>query len=500
MTTHQLTVPQRGVLSFPAIGSRVRALLEQDVFSVLVIAIWVAILAASLPLLVVQDSFLAFVDGRLIARGGLPHVDTVTYWTLGQRWIDQQWGAHLVLYELARHGVRVAAVAGVACVGAALTAAAVASRKLGASPRSTAIGSLLPLVCSSWLAQVRTQSLALLPFVVVYALLASDARRPGRRVLLVLPLLVLWANLHGSVALGAGLAALYGLTMLCRPVARGRGLVLVVGAPLCMLASPYGVDLVGYYRTMLVSPPLAAFVQEWKPPVIGIPTLPFFASAFLLTALWARHQRVLTSFERWAIPVLLVGAMAAVRNAVWFELAAVVSLPRLLDALWPSRIVLTPQIRRLNLLLGSAATLLSVSVLGSQLAHPSAPLRDGRSPAAAAAVAAAAGPHGIVLADDLHADWLLWEQPSLVGRVAFDVRFEFFDRRQLQEIVAVQKGLDPVWTRCGVRASVVTLPGATPARSARFQGSFAQGARRVVSTPGFSAVAQTPAGRSCRRL
>ena len=107
--------------------------------------------------------------GRLIAQHGLPHVDTLTYWTVGRPWTDQQWGAHLVLYEVAQHaGLRTALLAGILCVVAALVGAAVAARKLGTSMRSAAFGLLLPLVGASWLTQVRTQSLALVPFVIVY--------------------------------------------------------------------------------------------------------------------------------------------------------------------------------------------------------------------------------------------------------------------------------------------------------------------------------------------
>ena len=501
MTTPELAVPRPGTFRFPADAGRVRALLETEVFSILVIATWASILAITMRLLVIQDTFLALVDGRLIAQHGLPHIDTLTYWTLGRRWIDQQWGAHLALYEVGRFGgVRAVALVGIACVVAALAAAAVATRKLGASPRSAAIGLLLPLVCSSWVAEVRTQSLALVPFVVVYALLALDARRPSRRVLFVLPTLVVWANLHGSVALAAGLTTLYGLTLLRYRDARGRAAALVFGAPLCALVSPYGLDLLGYYRLMLLHPPLASFVVEWKPPAVQLTTAPLFASAFVATALWARHHRTLTSFERWAILILLAGAMTAIRNAVWFELAAVVSLPRLVDAAWPSRIALTAGLRRVNLFLGTFAVVVASLVIAAQFAHPVAAFDYGRSPAAAKAVAAAAGSHGIVLADDEHADWLLWQQPSLAGRVAYDVRFELFDRRELQQIVSLQKGIRPTWRRCGATASVVTFSGPGQARLIDQQDELAPGARPIVRTPGISAVAQPPSASTCRRL
>ena len=46
-------------------------------------------------------------------------------------------------------------------------------------------------------------------------------------------------------------------------------------------------------------------------------------------------------------------------------------------------------------------------------------------------MAAAAGANGLVLADDVHSDWLLWEEPQLAGRIGYDVRFELLSPARL---------------------------------------------------------------------
>jgi len=489
------------VLALPPLARRARLVAESEALPIVVIAIWTSLLLVTMPFLVGQDTFLAFVDGRLVAQHGLPHADTLTYWSLGRPWTDQQWGAHLALYELARlGGVRLAAVVGVACVACALAIAATVARRLGASQRSVAVGLLLPVLGAPWLAQVRTQSLALAPFVLVYALLALDARRPGRRVLLVLPVLAVWANLHGTVVLAAGLTGLYALTLLRKRASRLRAGALLAGAPLCVVASPYGLGLVGYYHTMFVSAPLREYVSEWGPPTIGSASAIFFLSAFGLVALWARHGPVLTSFERWALPVLLFGALTAARNCVWFELAAAVSFPRLLDAAWPSRIALTAGVRRTNVALASLALAALVAVAATQLTRPASWVERGRSPAAAGAVAKAAGPDGIVLADEEHADWLLWQQPSLAGRIAYDVRFELFDRREMVAIRSLLVGSHAMWARCGVTARVVTFAHPWTRKRIAAQNVLAKGARQVADADGFSAVVQPRAATTCKRL
>jgi hypothetical protein len=41
-----------------------------------------------------------------------------------------------------------------------------------------------------------------------------------------------------------------------------------------------------------------------------------------------------------------------------------------------------------------------------------------------------------VLADDVHNDWLLWKEPQLEGRLAYDVRFELLEPGQLAKLSA----------------------------------------------------------------
>lgn len=490
----QDAIPPPLRVRMPAFGVRARQLVAADGLTVAVVAAWVALLAAAMPSLFVSDSWLALVDGRLVARHGIPHVDTLTYWTLGRPWVDQQWGAHLLLYDAFRvGGLTAVACLGVALVGAALAGIAVSARRLGGSPRSSVAGALLPLVGAPWLAQVRTQSFSLPLFVAVFALLAADARRPGRRVLLILPLLVVWANLHGSVALAAGLTALHGVYAVAK---RRRAGVALLLAPAALVASPYGLDVVGYYRLMLLHPPLASVVQEWRPVALHAATVPFFVSAFAAAALWGRHRAVLTWFERWALPILLVAALAAVRNAVWFELALAIALPRLLDAAFPPAEP-TAGARRLHAVAGSLAIVVAVAAVVAGLGRGPSWFDRAGSPAEAAAVAKAAGPDGVVLADDRHADWLLWQRPELAGRVAYDVRFELLSAGQLQRLGALDRAARDVWARCGSTMSVVTFHSAAGRRLLLSQRVLNPGAKLVVDSRNFGAFAQAPRGAPC---
>ena len=170
------------------------------------------------------------------------------------------------------------------------------------------------------------------------------------------------------------------------------------------------------------------------------------------------------------------------------------------DAVRPPTLELTLQARRVNTALACLAFAAVAAVLVVQLGRNSAWLDGNRSPGAAAAVAKAAGGDGIVLADDLHADWLLWQQPALAGRIAYDVRFELFDGRELRQLKLLADASHPAWRRCGIGARVVTFAGPADARVARREGVLAEGARTIASGKTFVAVAQPATGLPVCRL
>jgi hypothetical protein len=487
----------RPPLALPQHRDAVRAFVEREGLVVGIGALCVALLALVMPSMFVADSWLALVDGRVVARHGLPHVDTLGAWTLGKRWVDQQWGAQLLLYVVARAaGLRAVALVSVASVGAALAVAGVAARRLGGTARSAGLPLLLALLAAPWMAQVRTQTLALPLFVALYALLAADSRAPSRRVLLVLPLLAVWANLHGSAALAAGLVALHGLTLVRRRATRARGCALLA-APLALGASPYGpATLAGYYRTMLFDPPFAHVVSEWQPMGVGALTAIFLVAACAYAALWSAHRSALTPFERWATVLLLFAALQAIRNATWFALALAVALPRLVDAARPAAAP-TRRVRRSNVVVAAVAVAAAALLLVVAFTRPTGAFDRGGSPSEAAAIAAAAGRAGVVLADDEHADWLLWERPELAGRVAYDARFELLDRAQLAQVVALDRVRPAAWRTCGATARVVTFGSARGGRLLR--SLLPRGARLLFAANGLGAYVQRPRAGGCAR-
>src|SRR5215208_847781 len=179
-----------------------------------VVGLYLITLVGALPRELLSDSWFVILGGREVIEHGLPSHDTLAIWTQGRPWVDQQWLGQVAFYGFyAWGGIKAALLLHVAAAGSAFVLTIVAARRRGGSTRSVcwiALPAIFLLIWGSW--NARAQSLAIVLFVAVVWLLIQDARSPSRRVFLVLPLLALWANVHGTAITGSLLVALAGLT------------------------------------------------------------------------------------------------------------------------------------------------------------------------------------------------------------------------------------------------------------------------------------------------
>jgi hypothetical protein len=436
--------PREGGASLPARAVAVADWLGREAFLVVLFAIYVVGLTWNLPSHLASDTWMTFAFGREVFQHGLPHHDALTVWAHGRTWIDQQWLGQLIFYgAYALAGIRGAIAVQTLCLTAAMALAIVAARRHGGSTRSVTwitLGSFLVVAWGSW--TLRVQSLVFPLFVVLLWLLAEDSRRPSRRVLLALPIVVLWANVHGTAFLGAALVALRGASMLLerdRPFRdrRLRTAAVLLASPVLLLASPYGLSLVDYYHRLLLNPAFRQYVTEWAPTKLAIGTAPFYAVALLGVWLAGRCRSRLTLFEQAALFTTLVLALLAIRSVIWFMLAALVLLPVALDGVLSSHWG-NPRYRYLNRLIAVPAPFVCAWIVGGPLVHPAGWYTRDFPPAAGNAVArvADANPNVRVFANERFADWLVLRHPELRGRIAFDGRFELLTAEELRRIVA----------------------------------------------------------------
>jgi hypothetical protein len=355
-------------------------------------------LAVVAPGLVNQDTWLTLVDGRAIAEHGLPH-QHATVMSGSHAFVDQQWLAQLMLYALGSVGVAVAV-----CLGASLTGfglcAWIAHRR-GASALSLLLFSVWAAIAAPWGFQVRAQSLAVLLFGLTLLLLEGEVAW------LTLPLLVVWANIHGSVVVGVLLVVVHALV-------RRRWLLLC--APLCVFVSPYARELPGYYRTMLIDPPFGNAIKEWQHTRPSGLTAAFFA-LLLVAVLLARR---LSWRDRLMLLVLAVLALDAIRGLIWFVLAALAFLPAIAT-------------RRETLIRGTRSTCVALAATVGAIVSTASAFYSPHVPVPA---------RGPVFANEATADYLLWRKPSL--RVAYDVQFETLTAQQIDRLLAWRR-FEPGW-------------------------------------------------------
>ena len=191
---------------------------------------------------------------------------------------------------------------------------------------------LLVILASPWAWQVRAQTLALPLFTGLLWLLIDHQHRLDRRVLLALPILIVWGNVHGTAVMAAILVMGAGAIDLIRRRGDARvAVALVLAAPVCLLVSPYALDLPSYYHLMLVDPPFKGLIVEWRPTRPEAKTVLFFALTVVTAVLAVWQRRRLTLFEGFALALTFWVGIDAIRGVTWFVLTVLIVVPALLD-------------------------------------------------------------------------------------------------------------------------------------------------------------------------
>jgi hypothetical protein len=210
----------------------------------------------------------AFIAGR-----HLLHDDTYSYSAAGHRWRDHEWLAEVVMAAV----YNAAGVAGLklwkfVCTATALLFVADTEASTGAPP-TIQLAVLFAAACGFVLqAQLRPQMFSFVLLGALLALLARDNYRRGAQLWLAVPLMALWANLHGGFFIGIATLALYSVVAaLCDLVAgagwrRGAELALLtVVAAAATLTNPYGVGMWETVAHALRNPYTRDVVNDWQP-------------------------------------------------------------------------------------------------------------------------------------------------------------------------------------------------------------------------------------------
>jgi hypothetical protein len=266
----------------------------------------------------------------MVAEHALPRTDVLAWTTVGEPWLDQNWGAQLVLYGIWRlGGFPLLTVVHAALTVATWALVVAACRRRTANLRLIAGAVLAGYAASAAAFSVRPQMFSLLLFAVELYLLEVARTRP--RAALAIPLLMpLWANLHGAFIVGIGLLVIEAAAAAWRRDRAGvaRWLVVTVASVAGLLVNPWGVRVLHYAISLPTNRTVTEIVSEW-----GATSARHLAGALAMAAMGLlavalvrapAPERVPEQLLRMAL--LAVLALWANRATAWFGLALPVAL------------------------------------------------------------------------------------------------------------------------------------------------------------------------------
>ena len=298
-------------------------------------ALW-AFLAVGLPILAALLANLSSVDlayhlragGIVLDGGGIPDRDTFTFTAAGASWLNQQWGAQVALaavYRLA--GWTGLVVLRAALVGILFGLVFAICRVGGLSRRVAAWLTLGVFVVTAVTLGLRPQLFGMVLFALVVLLVVDRRRRPGL-LWLVVPITLLWANLHGSFFLGPLVVGLAWIADLHDRDRRApRTLVVAVVAAVAACVNPFGPQVWLYTAGLTTNALVTARITEWQPTSLrSVPGALFFGSALLAAALIARRGRAMPWPSLLWLAVFFAIGVYAIRGVAWWPIAAAFQL------------------------------------------------------------------------------------------------------------------------------------------------------------------------------
>ena len=263
----------------------------------------------------------------------IPHADIYSFTKAGSEWVTHEWLSEVLLYGI----YRLSGWGGLLFIFSALLTLALylSYRYCEGQPYIAAIAVLLAAAASSPLFGIRPQMITFLLASVFITLLRKYSQDGhSRRLWWMVPIMLLWVNLHAGYALGLALIGLFLISLaldrewhLLRPLA----LVLVACTAVVPL-NPNGFRMFSYPVETLTSPAMAAIINEWASPDFHRVTfLPLALLLFTLLAVLALSTRKPRLGELF---LLLITGFGALRSARHIPIFALMAAPILAKYLW----------------------------------------------------------------------------------------------------------------------------------------------------------------------
>lgn len=283
---------------------------------------------------------------HIVESRGIPHTDIFSTVFFGREWITHEWLSELFIYsiyQLLGLGGLIVAFSLIITAGFWIVYQRCARR--AGHPYVSGFALILGALTAAPTWGVRPQMFSFLfasIYVVVLHNYAQDEKR--RSLWWLVPLMVVWVNMHAGFAVGLALIvltiaglALEGILSREESVSvvwrRGRPLLLV--GTICggaVLLNPHGARMYLYPLETLKSHAMMKYIEEWFSPnfheVMFLPLLLLIFATFSVVALSSKRLRLL---DLVLLLATTAGALRSARNIPFFVLIA---MPLLVEHSW----------------------------------------------------------------------------------------------------------------------------------------------------------------------
>jgi len=203
----------------------------------------------------------------IIESRSIPHVDPFSFTRAGEQWIAHEWLSEVIMYSVFHAGGWIGLFL---LFGTTITAAlGICYKRCEGKPFIAALAVFLVAAASSPLFGFRPQMFTLLFASLFIALLDGYTYHGRRRVIWLLPLLMLfWVNLHAGFALGPALILLFvAMAFLDREWKKIGPLLLIFAICVAVIPlNPNGFRMFSYPFETLSASSMQNFIQEWLSP------------------------------------------------------------------------------------------------------------------------------------------------------------------------------------------------------------------------------------------
>jgi hypothetical protein len=314
--------------------------------SLVIFIVFVVIFITALQPITDPDFWWHLKTGQyIIQTHGIPHTDIFSSSRLGSEWITHEWLSEVFMYAV----YRIAGFAGLIVTFALLITISfwvvyIRFRSRVGYPVISALALILGAAATTLVWGTRPQIFTLLfASIFLYILDNYYAKKSEKAIWWLVPLMVLWVNLHAGWALGLALIA---LTLLgpvldvllgteSRDTLRERvpalfGVFVACSAAVCI--NPNGTRMYSYPLETLTSKAMMQFIEEWKSPDFHQPhfqaVLILLLGTFFLLAVSNKRERP------GRLLMLLATSFAMLRSGRNIPFFSLVATPLFAEHLW----------------------------------------------------------------------------------------------------------------------------------------------------------------------